>query len=157
MERIASFSIDHRLLREGIYLSRRDGDVDTYDLRMRRPNGGDYLSNPAIHTVEHLFATFVRNSRFKAHILYFGPMGCRTGFYFLVCGMTGEEVISLVQEGFRFISAFSGEIPGASEPECGNYREHDLAAAKADAVRYLACIDGYTPERLCYPTAADRS
>ena len=143
MERIASFSIDHRLLREGIYLSRRDGDVDTYDLRMRRPNGGDYLSNPAIHTVEHLFATFVRNSRFKAHILYFG--------------MTGVEVISLVQEGFRFISAFSGEIPGASEPECGNYREHDLAAAKADAVRYLACIDGYTPERLCYPTAADRS
>lgn len=156
MEKIASFSIDHRVLREGIYLSRRDGDVDTYDLRLRRPNGGEYLSNPAIHTVEHLFATFVRNSRFKERIIYFGPMGCRTGFYFLVRGMTGAEVISLIQEGFGFIAAFSGEIPGAAEPECGNYLEHDLSAAKADAVRYIACIDGYTPEGLRYPDADGR-
>ena len=162
MEKITSFTVNHLKLVPGVYVSRRDiaGDnhVTTFDIRMTRPNFEPVMNTAEVHTIEHLGATFLRNHRiYKDKVLYFGPMGCRTGFYFLVRGMTGEEVISLVQEGFRFISAFSGEIPGASEPECGNYREHDLAAAKADAVRYLACIDGYTPERLCYPTAADRS
>lgn len=150
MERIASFSVDHLKLKEGIYLSRADGDVDTYDIRLRRPNGGDYLQNPAIHTVEHLFATFVRNSEMAGHIIYFGPMGCRTGFYFLVRGMTGAQVIDLTRRAFAFIADYEGEIPGAAAAECGNYLEHDLSGAKADARRFLKIIQNYTSEQLKY-------
>ena len=153
MERIASFSIDHRLLREGIYLSRRDGDVDTYDLRMRRPNGGDYLSNPAIHTVEHLFATFVRNSRFKAHILYFGPMGCRTGFYLLLAGdYESADIIPLLQEMFLFIRDYEGEVPGAAARDCGNYLDMNLPMAKYLAGKfYDEVLEDIREEQLVYP------
>lgn len=152
MERIASFSVDHRKIKEGIYVSRTDGNVVTYDVRMRRPNCGDYLSNPSLHTFEHLFATYARNSRFQDAIIYIGPMGCRTGFYLLTLDtMSGADIIALVQESMNFISEFQGDIPGAAEEECGNYREHDLSAAKADAARYYKALAGYTPDRLTYP------
>lgn len=150
MERIASFSVNHLILKEGIYLSRIDGDVQTYDIRLRRPNGGNYLENPAIHTVEHLFATFVRNSEYADRIIYFGPMGCRTGFYFLVRNMSGDEVISLVRLAFSFISEYEGEIPGTTAIECGNYLEHDLAAAKRDADDFLNKTANCTAEMLKY-------
>lgn len=150
MERIASFTVNHLILLEGIYLSRVDGDVDTYDLRLCRPNCGNYLDNPAMHTIEHLFATYVRNSEYKEHIIYFGPMGCRTGFYFLVRGIDGATVIKLTKDAFAFIADFDGEIPGTTAIECGNYLEHDLDAAKAVAKEYLAKIANYTVDGLTY-------
>ena len=150
MERIASFEVNHLILKEGIYLSRIDGDVYTYDLRLRVPNGDDYLENAAIHTAEHLFATYVRNSEFKDNIIYFGPMGCRTGFYFLVKDLSGEQVIALCRRAFAFIAGYDGDIPGASAVECGNYLDHDLEGAKRDAERYLKVLDGYTADRLSY-------
>ena len=147
MERIASFSVDHNKLECGIYLSRTDHDVDTYDIRLKKPNGGDYLQNAAIHTSEHLFATFVRNGEFADKIIYFGPMGCRTGYYFLVKGMSGEDVMKTVQQAFAFIAEYIGEIPGTTAIECGNYLDHDLAGAKRDAVEYLNVITGYEKNR----------
>lgn len=151
MKRIKSFEIDHTKLMPGIYISRTDGDAVTYDLRTRRPNRGSYMDNAAIHTVEHLFATYVRNSRFAENIIYFGPMGCRTGFYFIVSGMAEADVISLVVETFNFIAGYEGDIPGASEKECGNYLEHDLPGAKKEAAEYLHFITDWTTEMLEYP------
>lgn len=150
MERIASFTVNHLILTQGIYLSRVDGDVDTYDLRLCRPNAGTYLENAAMHTIEHLFATYVRNSAFRDHIIYFGPMGCRTGFYFLVRGIDGATVIDLTRQAFEFIADFEGEIPGTTAIECGNYLEHDLAGAKQVAREYLEIIADYTVEGLAY-------
>ena len=145
MDRIASFSIDHDKLQKGVYVSRIDGDVVTYDIRMKRPNLGDYVSNPALHTFEHLFATYVRNTKYSDGIIYVGPMGCRTGFYFLVRDtIDTATVLQLLQESFAFIRDFEGEIPGAKRKECGNYLEHDLAAAKVVAVDMLDVLDGYT-------------
>ena len=114
MKQIESFRIKHDKLTEGLYLSRIDGDVVTYDLRFVRPNTPPFLEVPAMHTLEHLFATYVRSSAFEDHIVYFGPMGCRTGFYFLTRGMTHEQVITLVQDTLRFIAEFEGDIPGAT-------------------------------------------
>ena len=151
LKQIASFQVDHRKLTEGMYTSRVDGDVTTYDIRMVRPNCGTYLGYGAIHSFEHLFATYVRNSRWTDGIVYVGPMGCRTGFYFLTRdSIPKEEVISLLRETFRFIAGFEGEIPGAAEAECGNFRDHDLAGAKAVAADYAAVLDGWTPERMAY-------
>lgn len=150
MKKIASFTIDHTILPKGIYTSRVDGDVVTYDIRMRRPNVEEVLTNGSIHTIEHLFATYVRNSKFADNIIYFGPMGCRTGCYFLVRGMTGQEVIDLSREAFRFIADFEGEIPGVSAVECGNYRDHDLKKAKEDAKAFVKVLENYT--NLEYPT-----
>ena len=126
MDKIESFKINHNTLERGIYISRIDGDITTYDIRMKKPNGGDYLENAAMHTIEHLFATFARNSEFKNEIIYFGPMGCRTGFYFLVRNVKKEEVIALVKKTFDFIADYSGDIPGVSKIECGHYLEHNL-------------------------------
>lgn len=151
MNRIASFCVDHTKLEKGLYVSRIDGDVVTYDLRMCTPNAGNYLTNGALHTVEHLFATFVRNSAYSNRIVYVGPMGCRTGFYFLTRdSIPKEEVISLLQETFRFIAGYEREIPGAAEPECGNYRDHDLAGAKAVAADYAAVLENWTPGKMAY-------
>ena len=135
MKRIASFEINHDTLTEGVYLSREDGDVRTWDIRFVRPNTPPFLEMPAVHTIEHLFATFVRNSAFSNNIIYFGPMGCRTGFYFLTRDMDDAEVLALVKETLRFVADFEGDIPGASAVECGNWKEHDLATAKAYAAR----------------------
>lgn len=150
MKKIASFTIDHTILPKGMYVSRVDGDVTTYDIRMRRPNVEEVLTNGSIHTIEHLFATYVRNSAFTDNIIYFGPMGCRTGCYFLTRGMDGQDVIKLAREAFEFIASYEGEIPGVSAVECGNYRDHDLARAKIDAADMVKVLTGYT--NLEYPT-----
>ncbi|HIZ17004.1 MAG TPA: S-ribosylhomocysteine lyase [Firmicutes bacterium] len=151
MKRIKSFEIDHTKLMPGIYISRTDGDTVTYDLRTRLPNSGNYMDYDAIHTIEHLFATYVRNSEYTDKIIYFGPMGCRTGFYFIVSGMNRDEVIALVKETIKFIADYSGEIPGATEKECGNYREHNLEKAKEEAARYYSIVKNWDIDRLKYP------
>lgn len=150
MKRIASFEVDHNTLLPGIYISRQDGDITTYDIRMRRPNKEPVMANDAIHTIEHLFATFVRNSASSDKIIYFGPMGCRTGCYFLVRDMPEQDVIDLIRQAFAFIAAYEGEIPGASEKECGNWREHSLAGAQQEAKRFLPVIQNWSAERLQY-------
>lgn len=150
MKRIASFEVDHTVLEKGIYTSRIDGDVTTYDLRIRRPNVEPVPENAPIHTVEHLFATYVRNSEFADGVIYFGPMGCRTGFYFLVRGVSPKNVIKLTVEAMRFIRDYEGEIPGVSAKECGNYRDHSLEGAKKLAADYLPFIEGKTVEDLKY-------
>ena len=152
MERIASFSINHDVLQKGMYISRIDGDVVTYDIRMKRPNQGDYLPNPVLHTFEHLFATYVRNSAFADAVIYVGPMGCRTGFYFLLRDTVSHaDAIRLVQECFAFIASYEGEIPGARRRECGNYLEHDLAGAKAVAADMCEVLRKWTPDDMKYP------
>lgn len=151
MKQIASFTVNHDKLEKGMYLSRIDGDVVTYDIRMKKPNGGEYLTNGALHTFEHLFATYARNSRFAESVIYVGPMGCRTGFYFLLRdSVSRAEAIALVQESFAFIRDFEGEIPGSKRWECGNYLEHDLPGAKAVAEDMLRVLKNWTPEQLQY-------
>ncbi|MBS6861841.1 MAG: S-ribosylhomocysteine lyase [Clostridiales bacterium] len=151
MKKIASFCVNHDKLLPGIYLSRVDGDVVTYDIRLVRPNCPPYLPNPVLHTIEHLFATFARNSAFSDHVIYFGPMGCRTGFYFLVSGMEHQDVIALIQDIFRRISVFSEPVPGAAcSAECGNYLEHDLPGAREWAAAFVPVIAAWTPEKLRY-------
>lgn len=150
MERIASFCVDHTTLIPGIYTSRVDDDIVTYDIRMRRPNIPPFLENPAIHTIEHLFATYSRNSKWKNSVIYFGPMGCRTGFYFLVRSMKNTDAIALIQEAFRFIAGYTGEVPGTAPAECGNYLEHDLNGAKREALAFLPVIQDWKEENLRY-------
>ena len=151
MKTIASFTVDHDKLEKGMYISRIDGDAVTYDIRMKKPNGGDYLSNGALHTFEHLFATYARNSSFSDSVIYVGPMGCRTGFYLILRdSVSKEQAIGLVQDSFRFVADFSGKIPGSERRECGNYLEHDLEGAKAVARDMLNVLDGYTADRLSY-------
>lgn len=154
MKQIASFTIDHDLLEKGMYVSRIDGDVVTYDIRMKKPNQGDYLSNGALHTFEHLFATYARNSRYAQDVVYVGPMGCRTGFYFLLrSAVSKQDALELVRESFRFIADFEGEIPGSRRRECGNYREHDLPGAKAVAADMLEVLKDWNEGRMQYATA----
>lgn len=150
MERIASFCVDHTTLDRGMYLSRQDGDVKTWDIRMKRPNYGDYLSTGAAHTLEHLFATYARNSAYSSGVVYVGPMGCRTGFYLLTRGLTDAQVLELTVDSFRFMAGFEGEIPGASEVECGNYLDMDLPAARAEAVAMLPVLEALHPDQLHY-------
>ena len=151
MQTIASFQIDHDVLTPGMYVSRVDGDVITYDLRFKRPNAGDYLENGALHTIEHLFATYARNSRFGGQVVYFGPMGCRTGFYLLVRdALSPADAIALTQEACAFIEAFEGEIPGSRREECGNYLEHDLPGAKAVAADMGKVLADWSPEKMDY-------
>jgi tRNA(Arg) A34 adenosine deaminase TadA/S-ribosylhomocysteine lyase LuxS involved in autoinducer biosynthesis len=150
MEKIDSFTVDHTKLQRGMYISRIDGNVITYDIRTRRPNVEEVMETGAIHTVEHLFATFVRNSKFKDNIIYFGPMGCRTGFYFLTTGMTHGEALKLTQEALEFIESFDGEVPGVSAVECGNYRDHDLAGAKKEAADQKEVLKNWTTADMIY-------
>ncbi len=150
MKKIASFTVNHDLLEKGMYISRVDGDIITYDIRMKKPNGGDYLSPSAAHTVEHLFATYARNGRFGASVIYVGPMGCRTGFYLLTRGLSHADAITLVRESMAFIGAFEGEIPGNKREECGNYLDHDLAGAKEIGRETAALLEGWTVEKLRY-------
>lgn len=150
MERIASFCVDHNKLLPGIYTSRVDGDIVTYDIRMRKPNVPPYLSNPVLHTVEHLFATFARNSELKDHVIYFGPMGCRTGFYLLLRNTEPADAIRLIRETFRQIAEYDGPIPGAAASECGNYREHDLQGASTEAKDFLPVIENWQVGDLSY-------
>lgn len=154
MDRIASFSIDHTRLMPGLYVSRtdrRDGvAVTTFDLRFTAPNREPVMDMPAVHTIEHIGATFLRNGTRRDDIVYFGPMGCRTGFYLLMFGsLSSEDVVPLVKEMCRFILDFEGDIPGARPEECGNWSEQNLSMAKYYVRRYAADLE----ERLCtvYP------
>ena len=150
LKQIASFQVDHRKLTEGMYTSRVDGDVTTYDIRMVRPNCGTYLGYGAIHSFEHLFATYVRSGALSDRVIYVGPMGCRTGFYFLVRGLAPERAIDLVRETMAFIAGYEGPIPGASEAECGNYREQDLEGARAAAQKMIPILKNWTVAQLTY-------
>ena len=150
LKRIASFEVNHNVLERGIYISRIDKNITTYDIRMKLPNKNDYLATAAMHTIEHIVATFVRNSAYSDRIIYFGPMGCRTGFYLLTRDIPENEVISLIFDAFSFLAEFRGEIPGTTAIECGNYLEHDLETAKAEAKNYLPVIENYSVEQLAY-------
>lgn len=152
MERIASFTVDHNKLMPGLYLSRRDGDVTTFDLRFKKPNTGDLLSNSEMHSAEHLIATLLRNSRAKEAVVYFGPMGCQTGFYFLFNEqlLSCEGAVELLKEVFAAAGAFTGEMPGKSPVECGNYVNLDVNTGRAVCQWYAELIADWTVEKLAY-------
>ncbi len=141
VKKIASFEVNHNLLREGIYVSRIDGDITTYDLRTRIPNAGDYMDNLTMHSLEHMFATYVRSSEIAEKVIYFGQMGCQTGFYLLVRDAENEEVLAVVKSTLSRIINHDGEMFGQSAIECGNYKNLDLGAAKIEAKRYLEILD----------------
>ncbi len=158
MEKITSFTIDHLALLPGVYVSRKDMagtmPVTTFDLRMTRPNFEPVMNTPEVHTIEHLGATFLRNHpQFASKVLYFGPMGCRTGFYLLLAGdYSSGDILPLMKEMFTFIRDFEGEVPGAAAKDCGNYLDMNLPMAKYLADRYLReVLDGIGRERLVYP------
>lgn len=154
LQKIASFTIDHDVLVPGMYVSRVDGDDITYDLRLKTPNQGDYLAQGALHTLEHLVATYVRSSEWSDRVVYFGPMGCRTGFYLILRdAVSRADALRLTTDAFAFAAAFEGEIPGAKKRECGNYLEHDLPGAKAEAAAYVQVLKDCTVEGMAYPVA----
>ena len=152
MERIASFQVDHNKLEPGLYLSRRDGQVTTFDLRFKKPNTGDLLTNAEMHSVEHIIATLLRNGRAKDAVIYFGPMGCQTGFYLLVDSrlITDADAVELVKETFAAGAAFDGPMPGYSSVECGNYINLDTELAKKQCKKYCEIIKNWSVERLAY-------
>ena len=151
MNKIASFTVNHDLLEKGMYISRIDGDIVTYDIRMKKPNGGDYLENAALHAFEHLFATLARNSEFSQDVIYVGPMGCRTGFYLLVRNnINNKQAIELVKTIFKEIAEYEGAIPGASRRECRNYRELSLDGAKQIARDMNVVLKDWTEKDLQY-------
>ena len=139
--RITSFSINHDKLLPGIYVSRVDGDITTYDLRHRRPNTDDLIDNSTLHSLEHMFATYIRNGALRDQIIYYGPMGCQTGFYLLVRDADNQTVLREVRATCERILAHEGPVFGAASRECGNYRNLSLENAKAEARRYLAELD----------------
>ena len=157
METIKSFTVDHKRLLPGVYVSRKDSTghdvVTTFDIRMTRPNFEPVMNTAEIHTLEHLGATFLRNhEEWGDKIIYFGPMGCRTGFYLLLAGdYESEDIISLLREMFEFVCHFEGEIPGPAPEACGNYLDQNLPMAKYLAEKYLDhVLTGITPDRLKY-------
>ncbi len=157
MEKITSFTIDHIKLQPGLYVSRKDKvgteTVTTFDLRLTSPNEEPVMNTAEVHTIEHLAATYLRNEpRWKDRVLYFGPMGCRTGFYLLLAGdYTSQDVLPLVLDCFRFIRDYQGDVPGASPKDCGNYLDMNLGMANFWGRRYAALLEHITPDRLIYP------
>ena len=153
MEKIKSFCINHDILKKGFYISRIDGDIVTYDIRMVVPNSGKYLDNAALHSFEHLFATYVRNSVLSNNIVYVGPMGCRTGFYLLLSGdYASRDIVPLMKEMFAFIRDFDDEVPGACARDCGNFRDMNLPMANYLADKFLKeVLENIGSERLIYP------
>ena len=145
VQKIQSFTIDHDTLEPGLYISRVDGDVTTYDLRTRKPNGGDYMDNLTMHSVEHMFATYIRSSAIGPKVLYFGPMGCQTGFYLLVRDTPKEEVLSAIEDVLQKIMAHTGPVFGAVRRECGNYRNLNLEAAQLECRRYYDVLQAAKP------------
>lgn len=152
MERIASFTVDHTTLLPGLYLSRRDGDIITFDLRFKKPNTGDLLTNSEMHSAEHLIATLLRNSAEKDAVIYFGPMGCQTGFYFLFDNrlLSCEGAIDLLKEVFAAAADFQGEMPGKSPAECGNYINLDVETGRRVCRFYADLIRDWAVEKLAY-------
>lgn len=158
MDKITSFTIDHLKLLPGVYVSRKDhaGDaiITTFDLRMTRPNFEPVMNTAEMHTIEHLGATFLRNHKdFKDKVIYFGPMGCRTGFYLLLAGdYESKDIVPLMKEMYQFIRDYEGEVPGAAAKDCGNYLDLNLGMAKYLAKKYLEdVLEGISEERLIYP------
>jgi LuxS protein involved in autoinducer AI2 synthesis len=157
MEKIASFTVNHLNLFPGVYVSRQDKvgaeTITTFDLRMTAPNREPVMNTAEMHTVEHLGATFLRNNeKYKDQIIYFGPMGCRTGFYLVIAGdYTSEDILPLVTEMYQFCADFEGDIPGAAARDCGNYLDQNLPMAKFISKRYLETLTNITPDRLTYP------
>ena len=158
MEKITSRTVDHLNLLPGVYVSRRDtvGDqvITTFDLRMTRPNFEPVMNTAEVHTIEHLGATFLRNHPdYKDRVLYFGPMGCRTGFYLLLAGeLKSEDIISLLKEMFAFIRDFTGDVPGAAARDCGNYLDMNLPMANYWGKRFLEeVLEKISAERMYYP------
>ena len=151
MKKIASFTVDHTVLQKGMYISRVDGDVVTYDIRMKKPNNNDYLTPEQAHTIEHLFATYARNSEFSDNVIYVGPMGCQTGFYLVVRdAVSHKDAIKLTKDSMNFIKDYEGQIPGYSAVECGNYLLHDLDGAKKVAEDMMSVLENYTVPQLNY-------
>ncbi|MBO4414225.1 MAG: S-ribosylhomocysteine lyase [Clostridia bacterium] len=142
MELIASFKVDHDRLEPGIYVSRVDGDVTTYDLRTRKPNSGDYMDNITMHSVEHMLATLLRSSEIGGSVVYFGPMGCRTGFYLLVRNADNETVLRVLRECLVKTAEHKGRVFGQARKQCGNWKELSAASARREAKRYLKTLDG---------------
>ena len=157
MEKITSFTIDHNLLKPGLYVSRKDRigteTVTTFDLRVTSPNEEPVMNTAEVHTIEHLAATYLRNEPYwKDKVIYFGPMGCRTGFYLLLAGdLSSGDVLPLVLDCFRFVRDFSGDVPGASAKDCGNYLDMNLPMAKYWGAKYSVLLENITPDRLSYP------
>ena len=141
VKKISSFEVNHNLLREGIYVSRIDGDITTFDLRTRIPHAGDYMDNLTMHSLEHMFATYVRSSEIADKVIYFGPMGCQTGFYLLVRDAENGEVLEVVKRTLNHIINHDGDMFGQSAIECGNYKNLDLTAAMVEAKRYLDILE----------------
>lgn len=158
MEKIASFTIDHIKLKPGVYVSRKDHigseTITTFDLRMTSPNDEPVMNTAEVHTLEHLGATYLRNHpEYKGRVIYFGPMGCRTGFYLLLAGdLTSREILPLVTGMYEFARDFAGEVPGASAKDCGNYLDMNLGMANYLAKRYLdEVLYDISDDRLVYP------
>ena len=151
MERIKSFTINHDILVPGFYISRVDGDITTYDMRTRRPNMGDYMSDLTMHSVEHMFATYIRNSELAEDVIYFGPMGCQTGFYLLVRNANDKHVFEITKNILQQIVEHDGPVFGASAVECGNYRNLDITAAKTECATYLEVLKQQTNMEFTYP------
>ena len=153
MERIASFTVNHDVLMPGLYLSRRDGSITTFDLRFKKPNTGDLLNNAQMHSVEHIIATSLRNSAQKDAVIYFGPMGCQTGFYFLFDSqqLTDAQAIDLLRQAFAQGAAWEGPMPGKSSRECGNYVNLDVTLARECCAFYAGILTDWTVEKLVYP------
>ncbi|MBR6407663.1 MAG: S-ribosylhomocysteine lyase [Clostridia bacterium] len=151
MSQIASFATNRDILDKGLYLCRIDGDILTYDIRMKKPNGGDYLTIAELHTLEHLFVAYTQNYSLIRNVIYVGPMGCRTGFYLLLRdNVSRQDAVDLVRKAFQFITRFDGEIPGSKRWECGNYLEHDLDGAKKVAADMLKVLKYWTVDDLKY-------
>lgn len=150
MEKIASFTVNHNHLTQGMYTSRKDGDIVTYDLRFRLPNREMVLPNATMHTLEHLMATVLRNGDIADKVIYFGPMGCRTGFYLLLRDVKPTDAIRVTIDALKTVACWSEEIPGVSEAECGNYLEHNLEAAKNEAAMMVNILKNWTQEQLKY-------
>lgn len=150
IRKIASFAADHDIITPGMYVSRIDGDVVTYDLRTRTPNAGDYMDDLTIHSVEHMLATFMRNGEIGSEVVYFGPMGCRTGFYLLVRDSVSHADVRNALIGALKNTENADEMFGASRKECGNYRELSLDAAKAECARYRAVLEGKVQKTFTY-------
>lgn len=153
MEKITSFTIDHKKLDVGIYLSRVDGDVTTYDLRTKKPYADEVMDAETCHTVEHMFATLIRNGSLKQQVIYFGPMGCQTGFYLLVRNAEHRRVLEEVKRVLKEITDYNGEVYGNSETECGNCRTLDLSKAKTLCAEYLSAIQSVAEDGIYYDSA----
>ena len=141
IKKIASFTVDHTVLDEGIYVSRVDGDITTYDLRTRKPNTDDLMDASTMHSMEHMLATYMRNSDIGSDIIYFGPMGCQTGFYLLTRNQTNENVLAQLKIALKKVIEHEGDIFGNSAVECGNYRTLSLKKAKDESERYLKVLE----------------